>query len=84
MISLISAVRLLDFNDDEFVWFCTKHHSFSDTYMRVGTMRKYLDMRSIKVKHIYSDHLWTSDDISWEFIVSDKDFEVIRRVQKFL
>jgi len=84
LISLIKAVRLMGFNDDVFVWFCTKHGSFQDTFMSVGNMRRYLDMKNIKVKHIYSDHLWTCNDISWEFLVSDKDFKVIKHVRKVI
>ena len=81
MISLIKAIHLMDFNDDTFVWFCTKPYGRIDACISVHNMRKHLDMKHIKVKRISHSHFWTGADLSWEFVVSEKDFEVIKKFE---
>ena len=82
MISLIQVVKLLSLDNSDFVYFCEKPGAFVDVGMSIKSMRKFLDMKNVHVKHIGTHHHWCSYDESLEFIVSHKDFEYIYNIAK--
>lgn len=77
MLTLIQAVRLLGLRDDDFVYFCCWPQDRYSPYMSVAKMRKYLDMKAIRVYRIGTNHNIWDPETSIEFIVSLKDVQHI-------
>ena len=77
MINLIQAVRLLGLRDDDFVYFCCRPQDRYSQYMSVAKMRKYLDMKAIRVHRIGTNHFVFAPEVTIEFIVSLRDVQHI-------
>lgn len=81
MINLIQAIKLLDIRDDEIINFSAKlHHKIANPWANVGLLRKSVDMRRIDIRKIRTDYYTYDPGVSWEFVVSEKDWTYLKGV----
>lgn len=81
MINLIQAIKLLDIGDDEIINFSTKsHHKLSNPWANVRLLRKSVDMRRVDIRKIGTNYYTYDPKVSWEFVVSEKDWIYLKCV----
>ena len=80
MITLIQAVRLLQLPEYEIVYLCNRSQNSQAPSMSVAQMRKYLDMRRVRVYRINPYHFFCSPDIAYEFTISPRAEEYVKTV----
>ncbi len=69
MITLKQAIKLLNLQDDDFVYFCKKHCEPFAPFYSVKEIKNKFDMKKTMVKKIYPYHFICSGDLDWEFII---------------
>lgn len=81
MVSLLEAIKLLNLEENDLVSFCVHSEESFSPALSVYFMRKYLDMKKIKVRHIGLYHYRYAPNVNLEFIVGKSDLQVIKRAE---